>query len=146
MKITIETPRPGEENEIIVRCTSLDDRLMNLICALKTEQDHKLTGYVDEKIVMLSPQNIFYFESVDNKVFAYTDKGVYEVHKKLYEIEAEYSYTDFLRISKSSIVNVSKIAYLKPIFNGRFEAKLKNNEKIIISRQYVLDLKQKLGI
>ena len=146
MKITIETPRPGEEDEIIVRCTSLDDRLMNLICALKTEQDHKLTGYVDEKIVMLSPQNIFYFESVDNKVFAYTDKGVYEVHKKLYEIEAEYSYTDFLRISKSTIVNVAKIAYLKPIFNGRFEAKLKNNETIIISRQYVLDLKKKLGI
>lgn len=146
MKITIETPRPGEEDEIIVRCTSLDDRLMNLICALKTEQDHKLTGYVDEKIVMLSPKNIYYFESVDNKVFAYTDKGVYEVRKKLYEIESEYSYTDFLRISKSAIVNVSKIAYLKPIFNGRFEAKLKNNEKIIISRQYVLDLKQKLGI
>ena len=146
MKITIETPRPGEEDEIIVRCTSLDDRLMNLICALKTEQDHKLTGYVDEKIVMLSPKNIYYFESVDNKVFAYTDKGVYEVHKKLYEIESEYSYTDFLRISKSAIVNVSKIAYLKPIFNGRFEAKLKNNERIIISRQYVLDLKKKLGI
>ena len=146
MKITIETPRPGEEDEIIVRCTSLDDRLMNLICALKTEQDHKLTGYVDEKIVMLSPKNIYYFESVDNKVFAYTDKGVYEVRKKLYEIESEYSYTDFLRISKSSIVNVAKIAYLKPIFNGRFEAKLKNNETIIISRQYVLDLKKKLGI
>lgn len=146
MKITIETPGPGEEDEIIVRCTSLDDRLMNLICALKTEQDHKLTGYLDDKIVMLSPRNIFYFESVDNKVFAYTDKGVYEVRKKLYEIESEYSYTDFLRISKSAIVNVSKIAYLKPIFNGRFEAKLKNNETIIISRQYVLDLKKKLGI
>lgn len=146
MKITIETPGPGEEDEIIVRCTSLDDKLMNLIYALKTEQDHKLTGYLDDKIMMLSPKNIFYFESVDNKVFAYTDKGVYEVRKKLYEIESEYSYMDFLRISKSSIVNVAKIAYLKPIFNGRFEAKLKNNETIIISRQYVLDLKKKLGI
>ena len=146
MKITIETPGPGEEDEIIVRCTSLDDKLVNFLCALKTELDHKLTGYLDDKIVMLSPKNIFYFESVDNKVFAYTDKGVYEVRKKLYEIESEYSYTDFLRISKSAIVNVSKIAYLKPIFNGRFEAKLKNNEKIIISRQYVLDLKKKLGI
>lgn len=146
MKITIETPGPGEEDEIIVRCTSLDDKLMNLIYALKTEQDHKLTGYLDDKIMMLSPKNIFYFESVDNKVFAYTDKGVYEVRKKLYEIESEYSYMDFLRISKSTIVNVAKIAYLKPIFNGRFEAKLKNNETIIISRQYVLDLKKKLGI
>lgn len=146
MKITIETPGPGEEDEIIVRCASLDDKVMNLICALKTEQDDKLTGYLDDKIVRLSPKDIFYFESVDNKVFAYTGKGVYEVHKKLYEIEDEYSYTDFLRISKSTIINVAKIAYLRPSFNGRFEANLKNNEKIIISRQYVLDLKKKLGI
>ena len=146
MKITIETPKPGEEDEIIVRCASLDDKFMNLIYSLKAEQDNKLTGYMDDKIVKLTPKDIFYFESVDNKVFAYLSKGVYEVHKKLYEIEEEYFYTDFLRISKSAIVNVAKIAYIRPIFNGRFEAKMKNDEKIIISRQYVLDLKKKLGI
>lgn len=145
MKITIEVPRPGEEDEIIVRCAALDERLMNLIYALKNDQD-RLTGYVEDKIVKLLPKEIYYFESVDNKVFAYTAKGTYEVHKKLYEIEAEYAHTDFLRISKSIIVNVAKIAYLKPIFNGRFEAKLKNDEKIIISRQYVLELKKKLEI
>ena len=146
MKITIETPKPGEEDEIIVRCASLDDKFMKLIYSLKAEQDNKLTGYMDDKIVKLTPKDIFYFESVDNKVFAYLSKGVYEVHKKLYEIEEEYFYTDFLRISKSAIVNVAKIAYIRPIFNGRFEAKMKNDEKIIISRQYVLDLKKKLGI
>lgn len=145
MKITIEMPGPGEEDEIIVRCATLDERLMNLIYSLKSEQD-KLTGYVEDKIVKLQPKDIYYFESVDSKVFAYTAKGMYEVHKKLYEIEAEYAHTDFLRISKSIIVNVAKIAYLKPIFNGRFEAKLKNDEKIIISRQYVLELKKKLEI
>lgn len=145
MKITIDTPKPGEEDEIIVRCTALDEKLMNLIYALKSDQD-KLTGYVEDKIVKLTPKDIFYFESVDNKVFAYTAKGIYEIHKKLYEIEEEYSHTDFLRIAKSTIVNVSKIAYLKPIFNGRFEAKLKNEEKIIISRQYVMELKKKIGI
>lgn len=145
MKITIETPRPGEEDEIIVRCASLDDKLLQLISSFRTEQD-KLTGYLEDKIVKLSPRDIFYFESVDNKVFAYTGKGVYEIHKKLYELEAEYENTDFLRISKSSIVNIAKIAYIRPIFNGRFEAKLKNEEKIIISRQYVLELKKKLEI
>lgn len=92
------------------------------------------------------PEDIFYFESVDNRVFAYTGTGVYEIHKKLYEVEAEYANTDFLRISKSAIVNIAKIEYIRPIFNGRFEAKLKNEEKIIISRQYVMDLKKKLGI
>ena len=145
MKITIETPLPGEEDEIIVRCAQLDNKLLQLISSFRTEQD-KLTGYLEDKIVKLSPGDIFYFESVDNKVFAYTDKGVYEIHKKLYELEAEYENTDFLRISKSSIVNIAKIAYIRPIFNGRFEAKLKNEEKIIISRQYVLELKKKLEI
>lgn len=145
MKITIETPKPGEEDEIIVRCASLDDRLMNLIYSLKSEDD-KLTGYMGDKIVKLAVKDILYFESVDNKVFAYTNKCVYDIHMKLYEIEEAYLYTDFLRVSKSSIVNVAKIAYLKPIFNGRFEAELKNGEKIIISRQYVMNLKKKLGI
>lgn len=145
MKITIEVPKPGEEDEIIVRCASLDEKMMNLIYSLKSDQD-KLTGYVEDKIVKLSPKDIYYFESVDNKVFAYTAKATYEVHKKLYEIEESYSRTDFLRISKSGIVNVSKIAYLKPTLNGRFEATLKNGEKIIISRQYVVNLKEKLGI
>lgn len=144
MKITIEAPKPGEEDEIIVRCTDLDERILKLIQALRAED--KLTGYIDDKIVKLSLKEIYYFEAVDNKVFSYTAKETYEVHKKLYEIEQAFERTDFLRISKSVIVNVAKIAYVKPIFNGRFEAKLKNDEKVIVSRQYVADLKKKLGI
>lgn len=144
MKITIEVPKAGEEDEIIVRCASLDERLLKMIQALKTED--KLTGYIDDKIVKLSWKEIYYFEAVDNKIFAYTAKEIYEMHKKLYEIEQEFEHTDFLRISKSVIVNVSKIAYVKPIFNGRFEAKLKNDETVIVSRQYVADLKKKIGI
>lgn len=146
MKITIESPGTDEEDEIIIRCTSLDEKLMNLIYALKMERDHQLTGYQEDRIVKLEAKDIFYFESVDNKVFAYLESGVYEVHKKLYELEQEYSSADFMRISKSAIVNVSKIAYLRPILNSRFEARLKNGEKIIISRQYMMDLKAKLGI
>ena len=145
MKITIETPAPGEEDEIIVRCANLDEHTLKLIYSLRSIQE-KLTGYLDEKIVKLNDKDIFYFESVDNKVFAYTQGGVYEIRKKLYELEETFVYADFLRISKSTIVNISKISYLRPTLNGRFEATLKNGEKIIISRQYVVDLKKKLGI
>ena len=144
MKITIETPKPGEEDEIIIRSAALDERLLKLIQALKTEE--KLTGYAEDRIVKLVPKDIYYFEAVDNHIFAYTAKEAYEVHKKLFELEQEYEHTDFLRISKSVIVNIAKIDYVKPIFNGRFEAKLRNDEKIIVSRQYVTALKKKLGI
>ena len=140
MKITIETPKPGEQDEVIIRCAEVDDKLMRLIYALR--EDERLTGYLEDKIVKLSLKDIYYFEAVDNKIFAYVSEETYEIHRKLYELE----HTDFLRISKSAIVNTSKIAYVKPIFNGRFEAKLKNGEKIIISRQYVAELKKKIGI
>lgn len=145
MKITIETPKPGEEDEIILRFATVDENILKLIQSLKTEKD-ALTGYVDDKIQKLALKDIFYFEAVDNKVYAYTAKQVYEVHKKLYEIEEDYANTDFLRISKAIVVNVSKITYIRPMLNGRFEAKLKNDEKVIISRQYVPALKEKLDL
>lgn len=145
MKITIETLKPGEEDEIILRFATVDENILKLIQSLKTEKD-ALTGYVDDKIQKLALKDIFYFEAVDNKVYAYTAKQVYEVHKKLYEIEEDYANTDFLRISKAVVVNVSKITYIRPMLNGRFEAKLRNDEKVIISRQYVPSLKEKLDL
>lgn len=145
MKITILTPEPGQEDEVIIRCASLDDRVMELLRALRNEQP-KLSAYSDQGITLLDIKDVYYFESVDNKVFAYCEKQVYEVRKKLYELESELDGTDFLRISKSTIVDLSKIGHLAAAFNGRLEAKLKNGETIVISRQYVPALKKKLGL
>lgn len=145
MRIVIETPLGDEEDEIIIRCKELDSSLMELIYALKAGRT-RLTGYTADGIVKLSPKEVFYFESVDNKVFAYCKNSVFEIKQKLYEIEESYHDSDFLRISKSVIVNVSKIVKVSPGFNGKFEAHLKNGEKTVISRQYVPDLKKKLGL
>lgn len=145
MKITILSPEPGQEDEIIIRCAQIDDRVLSLIQNLKGEKS-KLTAYADDGITILDPKNVYYFEAVDNRVFAYCEKQVFEVRKKLYELESELTGTDFLRISKSTIVDLSKVAHLSAAFNGRLEAKLKNGEKIIISRQYVPVLKKKLGL
>ncbi len=145
MKITIEPQAPGQEDEIVIRCAEPDEELMELIYQL-TARRKPLTGYIDGGMVKLPPKEIYYFESVDNRVFAYCETQVYEVKQKLYELEARYPYSDFLRISKSVIVNISKIVLLSPAFGARLEAKLKNGEKVMISRQYVPDLKRKLGL
>lgn len=145
MKITILAPEPGQEDEIIIRCHHLDDKLLAAIDTLKTGAS-KIPAFSENGITMLLPKDIYYFESVDNKVFAYCEKQVYEVRKKLYELESELSGTDFLRISKSTIVDLSKIRNLSPAFNGRLEALLRNGERIVISRQYVPALKKKLDL
>ncbi len=122
MKITITEPGEGEEDEIIVRCRHMDQQLLKLI------------------------YEIYYFEAVDSKVFLYLEKEVYETKLKLYELEGIFRNTDFFRASKSCIVNLSKVKRLSPAFNGRFEALMRNGERVIISRQYVPVLKQKLGL
>ena len=106
----------------------------------------ELTGYLDDKIVRLNYQDVYYFEANENRVFAYCHSKVYEVKYKLYELEELYAPLDFVRCSKSLIVNMEKIESLAPLFSGKLEAHLKNGEKIVISRQYVPSLKAKLGI
>ena len=145
MKIIIEPLSEGAEEEIIIRSNSLDSELMELIYSLKAGRS-KLTAFNDDEILKLAPNDIYYFESVDNRVCACCENSVYEVKQKLYELERIYENTDFIRISKAMIVNVSKISKIVPMFNGRLEAVLSNNERVVISRQYVPDLKKKLGV
>lgn len=103
-------------------------------------------GNKDGKMTLIDPKDIYYFESVDNKTFIYCMKEVYESKLKLYEIDSQFKNSSFFRASKSTILNLSKIKNISPAFNGRFEAVLKNNEKVIISRQFVPELKRKLGL
>ncbi len=145
MKIIIESPEQGEEDVVIVRCTSPDQRLISMLLSFQTANT-ELMGYMDEKIVRLNYQDIYYFEANENRVFAYYHSDVYEVKYKLYELEELFSPLDFVRCSKSLILNMEKIDYLSPLFGGKLEAHLKNGEKVVISRQYVRSLKANLGI
>lgn len=79
-------------------------------------------------------------------MFAYARKNVYEVKEKFYQIEELFASFSFMRASKSMVVNLCKIRHLSLAFGGRLEALLENGEKVIISRQYVPVLKERLGL
>ena len=145
MKITIEDTRDGEEDQIIIRCRTIDEHILHLINNLKSHSE-AMVAYKDGKIHRVMPSEVYYFESVDNKVFLYSRIDVFELKQKLYEIESQYGDVDYFRASKSAIINLSKIKYLNPAYGGRFEACLDNGEKVIISRQFVPELKRKLKI
>ena len=139
LKITIIAPSPGEEEEIIFRCHTLTDEMKQLVYRLE-HGDMKLTGYDENGIYPLEASDVYYFEATDNKVFAYCERDVYEVREKLYQLEELLVSFSFM------ILNLNKIKHLSPAFGGRFEALLENKEKVIISRQYVPVLKERLGL
>ena len=69
----------------------------------------------------------------------------FESRARLYELEeALGSY--FVRISKSMIVNLRKLRSVSADPSGRMDALLLNGERVIISRNYVKDIKRRLGL
>lgn len=145
MKITILEKQPDEEDEIIVKCSFLDEDLTLLLNQLKNGSS-KLNFNKDGKIILVEKKDILFFESVDDKVFAYTLEDALETKFKLYELEQILPTKTFFRANKAVIVNINKIKSLSPAFGGRFEAVLKNGYKVIISRNYVPKLKELLGL
>ena len=145
MKITIQDCPAGEEEEIIVRCRSMDEQMLRLIYSFKAGRD-KITVSKGDKIFQVLPSEVYYFEAVDNKVFAYMQKEVYDTRYKLYELEKLLENTDFFRASKSTIINLGKVKNFCPGFNGRFEVCMESDERLSVSRQYAPDLKRKLGL
>ena len=145
MKITINESEDIEDLEIVVNCKRVDENLLKMIAAIRAF-DRKITATRDGKLFVLDVDAIYYFESVDKKTFIYLDKDVYESSLRLYELEEKFVNTDFFRASKSTIINLSKIKVITPIFGGKLEVLLENNEKLVVSRQYVPLLKRKLNL
>ena len=144
MKITIQENELQDELEVVVRCKKIDEQVSSLVSAL-SNLDKKLTGTMAGRTFVLDSSDIFYFESVDKKTFAYAQSAVYEVSPRLYELEESLT-RDFFRASKATIINISKIRSIMPDFNGRLEVTLITGERLIVSRQYAQGLKNKLGL
>jgi len=144
LRIIVEQLAPLEEDHIIIKCRDVPPELISLLNSFN--KSNKLIGYIDDEIHRISPSNVYYIESVDNRTFLYGHRSMYESKQKLYELEEILEMSDFLRISKSTIVNLSKVKALSPALSRRLEATLENNEKVIVSRQYVNDLKKHFGI
>lgn len=145
MRVRIETIKKPEEEQVLIRCVKVNEEVKEIADYVKSRDDI-LTGYQNAQLYQLSLQDIYYFEGVDDKVYAYLKNKVYELKSKLYELEELYGKRQFFRCSKSVIVNLLKIECVKPALNGRFSAILMNKEQIIISRQYVPELKKKLQL
>lgn len=145
MKLSVEQI-PGEaEEEVIVRCYDAQEKWVEAIRSI-TAGEIAITGCVDEKTYRLKLSDVYYFEVLEGRSFLYCEKTVLECRQKLYEFEALCEGSMLFRCSKSMILNADKIECVRPSVSGRFEATLLNREKVIISRQYVSELKKLLGI
>lgn len=141
MKVRIQEQESIKQVEVIILCreqTALVNRM-----AKRIEQ---LAFYIiarnGNRTEQLSLEDIYYFESVENRTYIYCKEKVYTCDMRLYELEEKLKGTAFQRISKSGILNLDKMKSVKGQINGRLMVFLDNNEKIIVNRSYVLKVRE----
>lgn len=144
MKLKIEKDDNQKELVIVIRCANIDAKIEKLV---ETINSFYLTiiGKLNNEEYVLNIDEIYYFDAVDNRVFAYLENDVYEVNYKILELTELLKTTAFIQISRTVILNIRKIAKISQLVNGRMLAYLDNGEKVIISRAYAQEFKKKIN-
>lgn len=143
MEIRVKRISKEEPEMVEIGCHEVSDEVKEIVAFVKSRQG-QLSGSIDGRQYEIAIRDVLYVESVDNRTFLYTAEQSYETKQRVYELEEALKKKHFLRISKSSLLNLMKVRSIRPALNGRFSAVLSNGEEIIISRKYVSDLKRTL--
>lgn len=144
MKIKTEQDLSCNEIEVIIKYPQKDKQVNRIIDFLQSfDMQIKCAG--DNTEQMINILDIYYIESIDKKTFVYLENAVYRTDFRLYQLKDKLRAYGFVQISKSCILNINTLESIRPLFNSRMEATLKNGEKVNINRNYLNGVKNALG-
>ena len=130
MKITVDVDENYIENEVVIKCSEINEEIINLQKILSTR------NAINTKIELYK-NNVEFYEALENIIF-------FETKSRLYELE-QILPCYFCRISKSAIVNVKEIYSITKNITASSKIEFKNTHKnIFVSRGYFKPLKNKI--
>lgn len=142
MRVCIRKILKKEDEKVIIECMEITPEVED-IRAYAAGKGAEIWGTTDSRRTeRFRLEDVYYFEALDEKLFAYTGEQVYEVKMRLYEAERAFERFHFVRCSKSVILNLLLLEGISPALNGRFFAHMKNGERLMISRQYAGEMKR----
>ncbi len=139
-----------KDEESITLCvhkrTPLTDKIEELVSSDNlTINGVNINGYLEKDIVLLKLEDISRFYLEDDKCYADVEGKTYQIRKRLYQIE-EMLPSYFIRINKSSIINIHFIKRFNTSWTANVFVELKDGAKDYISRRQLKKVKERLGI
>ena len=120
------------------RQESLSDKLDHLISATQGGPKNRIPLRVGERIDLVDPDDILYFQSDNKYTKVKTSLKEYIIDTPLVELEQKLNPQKFLRIHRSTIVNMDWISELHKWFGGRLKVCLRDKPptELIASRSH----------
>ena len=101
----------------------------------------KSAGY----ITFLTTDEIDWIEAAGNYMRVHSGREVHLMRETMANLETMLDSKRFVRVHRSSIVNLDRIKELRPSLKGEFEILLRSGERLFLSRKYRKVLEERLG-
>ena len=146
MKVNLFVSRDIEEPYADIHTNELTGNVTKAISILESEDSNEMLAVKKgSDITFLEFSDIYMFRVENKQVKVYTNDQEYVIKKPLYQVEEGLD-KSFVRISKTTIVNLKKIERVAPSLKGMMFIELKNGLKDNISRKYLPSFKEALDL
>lgn len=148
MKVECKISADYKEPYAVLHINKMTETVAEIISMLEKETANALTliATKDKKTYFIKPEDISLVRTEGREIVCYDKrKNRYLLDKPLYELENMLD-MDFVRISKSAIVNINQINHVEASFNGTMELVMKNGVKDYISRSFRKSFRERLGL
>lgn len=98
--------------------------------------ENRLIAWHETTRVILDLEDVSWFEACGGQVRAHVGRKAYWVRKSLKELESILAPNTFVRIHRSSIVNVDRIEEIQRWFHGDMRLQLRGGGQLNVSRRY----------
>ncbi len=148
MKVECKISADYKEPYAVLHINRISPGIADLISMLEKEDTNSpaLAAAKEGKTYFIKPEDLTLARTEGREIVCYDKrKNRYVLDKPLYELENMLD-IHFVRISKSTIVNIRHIDHVKAGFNGTMELAMKNGVIDYISRNYRKTFKERLGL
>lgn len=138
MKLNIKKSENNKLNlneiDILIE-SNINTDIAKLIEYINKYDEKKLIVSQNNELMNINLQDIILFYSDKKNNYCRTNNDIYKVNYKLYELERRCE--DFIRISKSRIININHVSKFDIGETGKIVVKLDDNTQEIVSRRKV---------
>lgn len=145
MKVNVELSSEYKKPYAIIYTDKITDEIRRMIEIFSIEKIPITAFKNEDSTVILQSEEIYMVRVEDGDTIIFGEKEKYRSRKRLYEIEQQLG-KQFMRISKSTLVNLTYLDSIEAGFNGTLLLKLKNGSRDYVSRIYLPKFKKYLGL
>jgi two-component system LytT family response regulator len=98
-----------------------------------------------ERLRIIESRSILWLHADRNYVDLHTRERTYRIRRTLQDLLAQLAGQPFVRVHKSTAVNLTEILLLHPLFKGDYEVELRDGTRVRMSRRYRDDVFGKIG-